>query len=35
MVPFVFFLESTDPGLHFGGFCSLVAPVVEAVEFFL
>ena len=35
MVPFVFFLESTDPGLCFCGFYSLVAPVVEAGEFFL
>ena len=34
MAPFVFFLDSLGPGLHFGGFYSLVALVVEAVEFF-
>ena len=34
MVPFAVFLNFTDPRLYFGGFYSLVAPILEAGEFF-
>ena len=34
MVPIAIFLETRDPQLHFGGFCSPVGLVDQAAEFF-